>query len=142
MDFKIKKILFSVGRLLTAFIYFWVVADRVSLLGPVGSHGVVWGNFDSFLSFTHHLNPWAPRWFSDILGYAVSFVEFILAVFLLANYKIKESKIVSVTLLTSFLVSMLLFGDFDELTFFTNFTIAMLFISLMMLAELLKTRSD
>ena len=103
---NLRKNLVIVTRLMLAVIYFWVVADRLGLLGKAGNMGVVWGNFDSFLDYTATLNPWMPRAVSDILGYVATIIEIILGVLLMTGIRLKEASLVSASLLIIFTLSM------------------------------------
>ena len=129
------KFLTIIVRVLLSITYLWVVADRLSLLGPVGTAGVVWGDFDTFLNYTASLNPWFPREFSNILGYIATVLEVILGFFFLFGLRLKETSIVSVLLLMSFIVSMTfslgLMQALDFIIFTVVITAASLFIYFM-----------
>lgn len=104
MNLNIVSLLFL--RLALAGSYLSAVADRFGLWGKFGEPGVVWGNFESFLGYTQFLNPWAPASLSNFLGYTVTGLEVILAVFLIFGMKIKITSLVSFSLLVIFSLSM------------------------------------
>ncbi|MDD0854336.1 hypothetical protein HBN50_14585 [Halobacteriovorax sp. GB3] len=124
---NLRKNLVIVTRLTLAVIYFWVVADRLGLLGKAGNMGVVWGNFDTFLDYTATLNAWMPRAVSDILGYLATIIEIVLGVLLMTGIRLKEASLVSASLLIVFTLSMVVsLGISSSLDFiiFTLITIA------------------
>lgn len=110
------KIVLSI-RILLAMTFFWVIADRMSILGTVETPGVVWGNFESFLNYTAQLNYWMPRILSDILGYVVTLVEFILAVGFLIGKRLKEISLISIFLFITFLLSISFAFGFEAIDF-------------------------
>lgn len=120
-----RKYTFILTRALLAITFLWVVADRLSLLGPAGNNGVVWGNFETFLEYTATLNPWFPRGLSDVLGYFVTILEVILAVFLIVGIRVKESSIVCIALLITFTLSMTFSIGIKEALDFIIFTIVL-----------------
>ncbi|MFG1499400.1 MauE/DoxX family redox-associated membrane protein [Halobacteriovorax sp. XZX-3] len=120
MCFK-KALLIS--RYLLAITYLWVVADRLSLLGPAGNMGVVWGDFDTFLSYTASLNPWFPKKVSYFFGYIVTIVEVLLAVFFIFNVRLKETFLASFILLVTFTFSMIFSVGFEQAYDFIIFTV-------------------
>jgi hypothetical protein len=119
----IKKSTFLFIRILLAITFLWVVADRLSLLGPAGNTGVVWGNFENFLDYTATLNPWFPRALSDFLGYLVTIVEVLLAVLLVSGIRLKEASLTSFALLNVFILSMIFSIGFKESFDFIVFTV-------------------
>ncbi len=50
----------SMLRLPLAFAFLDAVADRLGLLGLVGSPGVAWGDFRHFIDYTAQINPFLP----------------------------------------------------------------------------------
>ncbi|OIQ19561.1 MAG: hypothetical protein BM556_03490 [Bacteriovorax sp. MedPE-SWde] len=122
---KFRKYTFILTRALLAIIFLWVVADRLSLLGPAGNNGVVWGNFETFLEYTATLNPWFPRGLSDVLGYLITILEVILAVFLIVGIRMKETSIVCIALLITFTLSMTFSIGIKEALDFIIFTIVL-----------------
>lgn len=124
---NLRKNLVNATRFTLAVIYFWVVADRLGLLGKAGNMGVVWGNFDTFLDYTATLNAWMPRAVSDILGYVATIIEIILGLLLMTGIRLKEASLVSASLLFIFTLSMAVsLGVSSALDFiiFTLITIA------------------
>ncbi|EQC47628.1 MauE/DoxX family redox-associated membrane protein [Bacteriovorax sp. Seq25_V] len=120
MSFKIFVI---VCRFFLATTYLWVIADRLSLLGPAGNMGVVWGNFETFLNYTASITPWFPKQLSYVLGYVATIVELVLAIFFVFNIKLKETFLASFLLLVTFTISMIFSLGFKQAYDFIIFTI-------------------
>lgn len=121
----IKKSIFFSIRILLAIIFLWVVADRLSFLGPAGNTGVVWGNFENFLDYTATLNPWFSRALSDFLGYLVTIIEVVLAFLLVSGIRLKEASLASFALLVVFTLSMIFSVGFKEAFDFIVFTVVL-----------------
>lgn len=120
----LKKALLVI-RYLLAITYLWGVADRLSLLGPAGNMGVVWGDFDTFLSYTASLTPWFPESISYFFGYIVTIVEVLLAVFFIFNVRLKETFLASFLLLITFTFSMIFSVGFEMAYDFIIFTVVL-----------------
>lgn len=130
-----------VTRYFLAITYLWVIADRLSLLGPAGNMGVVWGNFDTFLSYTASLNPWFPKEISYFLGYAVTIIEFLLAIFFIFNIKLKETFLASFLLLVTFTFSMIFSVGFEQAYDFIIFTVILALLNGYIFWKLKQTKS-
>jgi len=135
---NLKSNFLLVTRFTIAFTYLWVVADRLSFLGPAGEMGVVWGNFESFLEYTASLNPWFPRSISDILGYIVTVLEVILALLLISGIRLKETSLISLLLLVVFTLSMTFSIGFINAIDFIAFTLVLAAASGFIFVESLK----
>jgi thiosulfate dehydrogenase (quinone) large subunit len=92
-------------RLALSFGFLSAVADR---LGWWPKEVSAWGDFDSFLSYTASLVPWAPSNFIPFIGSCVTILEAILGLFLLLGFKTKLTAQVSGFLLLIFAFSMTL----------------------------------
>lgn len=125
-------------RILLAVIYLWVVADRLSFLGGTDTMGVIWGNFESFLSYTHTLNPWFSRDISDFLAYFVTFLEIVIALLLLSGIRIKEAALSSLLLLIIFTLSLILSQGFMPALDFIIFTLVLAIASGLLYLETIK----
>ena len=119
----VRSGIFLIIRLTLAAIYLWVVADRLSLLGPAGNPGVVWGNFETFLDYTATLNPWFPREISDVLGYLATAIEVLLAVLLIIGFRLDYASLLSFGLLMAFASSLVLAIGPVETAGFVAFTV-------------------
>jgi len=86
------------------------VADRFGLWGAPGDAGVAWGNYESFLTYTKHLNAWAPDFLISTLGGLATALEIVLALCLLTGFKRNYAALVSGGLLSLFASSMI-FAD-------------------------------
>lgn len=123
-------------RFLLAFIYLWVVADRLGLLGPAGNMGVVWGDFDTFLAYTASLNPWFPTSISHLLGYIATLAEIALAILLAMNIRLKETFLASFGLLTAFALSMIFSLGLGKAMDFIVFTVILALVCALMVWKL------
>ncbi|MDB4919355.1 hypothetical protein [Mucilaginibacter sp.] len=67
------------------------VMDRIGLIGPYGSHGVSWGDWKHFVSYTHTLVPFASGSITNIMALLATIGEGVFAVCLIVGFKIKEA---------------------------------------------------
>ncbi|GAA4278194.1 DoxX family protein [Aquimarina mytili] len=67
-----------------AFSFLSAVADRLGLWPEEIS---AWGNWANFLVYTKLLNPWFPDSFINPIGIVVTFIEVLLAIFLIIGFK-------------------------------------------------------
>ncbi|MEC9282863.1 MAG: hypothetical protein VX642_09135 [Bdellovibrionota bacterium] len=128
-----KKIAPFLLRLSLAASFISAVADRLGLWGTNNEAGVVWGNMQAFLEYTHYLNFWMSRSVSDALGYIATVAELILAILLILGYNLRLTALFSFLLLSSFATSMILSGGFKgplDYSVFTAATAALLLFSL------------
>lgn len=79
------------------------VADR---FGWWGKDHAVWGNWNSFLEYTHSINPWVPGYAIPALAVLATAAEIILAIFLLIGFKTERSAQLSGWLLLLFALAM------------------------------------
>ncbi len=79
------------------------VADRLGLWPAAVS---AWGNFDTFLTYTGTLAPWAPTSLLPALGWAVTVIEMVLGIWLILGFKTKLTAQLSGLLILTFGVSM------------------------------------
>lgn len=121
---NINKLSLLFLRFALAGSYLSAVADRLGAWGKAGEPGVVWGNFDAFLSYTQFLNPWASVSISNILGYMATGFEIILGLLLIIGFKIKITSIVSFGLLMLFALSMIFTGGIKGVFDYSVFTAA------------------
>lgn len=75
-------------RLALAAGFLSAVADRFGLWGPPGSANVAWGNWQHFLNYVAVLNGYAPAWFVPILGFIATIAEVVIAIGLLAGWRL------------------------------------------------------
>ena len=93
-------------RMALAIGFLSAVADRLGFWGSAGSTNVAWGNFENFEHYVLYLNPYLNSSFVTIVSWVVTLLEILFALFLLFNYFIKETALLSALLLLSFAVSM------------------------------------
>lgn len=89
-------------RLALATAYLSSVASRFGLWGD----GMGWGNFENFLKYTGKLLPFVPTAFIPVFGWTATVAETALAVLLIFGYRLKETAILSGTMLIVFAVCM------------------------------------
>jgi thiosulfate dehydrogenase [quinone] large subunit len=89
-------------RLALAAAYLSSVADRFGLWGAE----VGWGNFANFLDYTAKLNPFLPLSFIPAIGWIATILETSIAVFLILGFRIRETALVSGSLLILFAIGM------------------------------------
>jgi hypothetical protein len=82
------------------------VADRFGLWGPPGTPGVAWGAFGPFLAYTGKLLWYLPAGLVPAAGWAATVLEVVLAVGLLAGFRLPMFAFASGVLLVVFAVSM------------------------------------
>jgi len=83
-----------------AFIY--AVLDRIGWLGPADGKNIAWGNWESFLEYTHTLLPIFNRTLSDIFGWIATIAEVLFGVLLIIGYKTKLAALGSFAILLGF----------------------------------------
>lgn len=86
--------------------YLSAVADRFGLWGPPGAPGVAWGAWEPFVAYTGTLNAYAPAALVPILASAATLAEIVLAVALIAGWRLRTIALASAALATSFAVAM------------------------------------
>lgn len=82
------------------------VADRFGLWGQPGSPHVAWGSFENFTNYTATLNWFVPASLIPAVAWIATILEFVLAIFLVIGFKIKETAFASGILLTLFFLTM------------------------------------
>jgi putative oxidoreductase len=85
------------------------VADRIGWLGPPGSNGVSWGNWDNFAAYTNTLLPFLNRPMASIMGLLATIAEIFIGVFLIIGYKTRIAAFAGFTLTLTFAVCMAIF---------------------------------
>lgn len=100
MNNKIIKLFL---RIAISFGFLSAVADRFGIWSKEVS---VWGNWDSFLSYTQLINPWIPNSLIPTIGFLATATEIIFAVFLIIGFKTELFGKLSGFLLLLFALSM------------------------------------
>lgn len=67
------------------------VIDRLGLMGPYGSNGVIWGDWKHFVAYTHTLVPFASGSITNIMAFIATIGEGVFAVCLIIGFRIKEA---------------------------------------------------
>lgn len=83
------------------------VADRLGIWPAEISS---WGNWESFITYTAYLNPWAPEMMVVALGIIATAAEVILAIMLLVGFKTRWAALLSGGLMLTFALAMTLAG--------------------------------
>jgi putative oxidoreductase len=63
------------------------VADRLGWLGLAGQHGVSWGNWANFVSYTNTLMPFLERPVANVMAWLATIAEIVIGILLLLGYK-------------------------------------------------------
>lgn len=82
------------------------VADRFGLWGPPGSPNVAWGDWSHFLDYVATLNRFAPAAIIPVLGWIATIAEVVIAIGLLAGWKLREFAAAAGLLLLLFALAM------------------------------------
>lgn len=93
-------------RLALASAFLSAVADRFGIWGVPGEKLVAWGNFQNFISYTGHLNPWLPKSLVPVMAWAATILEILFAIFLIVNIRIVVIAFLSGVLLLLFALAM------------------------------------
>ncbi len=88
------------------------VADRLGWLGPAGQHGVSWGNWDNFVTYTNTLLPFISRSWADRMGLLATLAEVGIGILFLIGYKVRWAAIAGCLLTLTFALCMALFLGF------------------------------
>jgi len=78
------------------------VLDRIGWLGAPGQANIAWGNWESFLQYTHTLLPFLSRPISDVMGFIATAGEALFGLLLMIGYQTRQSAIGSFLLLLLF----------------------------------------
>lgn len=96
------------ARFAIAFGFLSAVADRFGLWTPLlGSENVVWGNMESFTTYTGVLLPWVPKFLLPLFAWTATIAETVLGILLLIGFKMRLTALLSGILLLMFAFSML-----------------------------------
>jgi len=82
------------------------VADRFGLWGAPGDPGVVWGNWENFIAYTHTLNSFVSQSVAAILGVLATFFEITFGFLLIFGFKTKYAALGTFLLMMLFVISM------------------------------------
>ncbi|MCH8034468.1 MAG: DoxX protein [Bacteroidetes bacterium] len=93
-------------RLALGVTFLSAVADRFGLWGGPGENLVAWGNFKNFLDYTALLNPYFPSIMVPVIGWIVTIAEIALGVALIIGFRVRETALISGTLLLCFAIGM------------------------------------
>ena len=97
------------ARLSLAAAYLSACADRFGLWGPSGTPGVDWGSMGGFYLATAALVPYVPEGLVPALAWAVTILEFVLAMLFVVGVQLKWTSLASGLLLLVFAMSMTVF---------------------------------
>jgi putative oxidoreductase len=88
--------------------FIYAVLDRVGLAGAAGQPNIAWGNWTSFLDYTHVLMPVLSKPLSDAMGLVATIAEVLFGVLLIAGFKTRLAAIGSGLLTLAFALSMVI----------------------------------
>jgi putative oxidoreductase len=86
--------------------FIYAVLDRVGVAGAAGQPNIAWGNWSSFLDYTHVLLPILPKGLSDTMGLLATIAEAVFGLMLIIGYRIKWAAVGSGLLMLVFAVAM------------------------------------
>jgi len=98
------------------------VADRLGILGPLGTGNVEWGNWESFIDYTTLLMPFLERSAVNVMGGIATFAEFAIGILLILGYKTKYAAIAGAILTLIFISAMTVFIGIQKPINFGVFT--------------------
>lgn len=82
------------------------VADRFGFWGNPGDAGVVWGNWQNFVTYSNSVNSFVPESLGEILAIFATALEIILPLLLIIGYKTRQVAFLSGLLLLTFAFAM------------------------------------
>ncbi|HKG07971.1 MAG TPA: hypothetical protein VKB19_16005 [Pedobacter sp.] len=100
------------------------VLDRTGYFGVAGSPNVIWGDWTSFVGYTHLLMPYLTLDVAGYFGLAATLLEILLAVMLISGYKTRYAALGSFALTLIFAGSMMFFLHFRAPFNFSVFTVS------------------
>ena len=84
------------------------VADRIGFWGAPGGTNVTWGEFPAFVKYTAQVNSFLPADFAPVLAWAVTAIELLLGLALIAGIRMRITATASGALLLLFALAMTL----------------------------------
>lgn len=96
----------TMQRLLLGAAFLQAVSDRLGLLGPPGSPGIVWGDFAHFIHYTARVNSFMPVTIIPSLAVLATIAEIFLGLALVVGIRISAAAIGSFILLFLFATAM------------------------------------
>ncbi len=85
------------------------VIDRLGLMGPHGSSGVAWGDWEHFIDYSNTLMPFLDRPLANVMGLVATISEVVFGVCLIVGLKIKQMALGAAALTLGFGLSMAIF---------------------------------
>jgi uncharacterized membrane protein YphA (DoxX/SURF4 family) len=95
-----------VVRVAIALGFAFSVADRFGLLGPVGTPGVSWGDWNHFVAYTHSVNAFLPASAAPVLASLATACELGLTVTLLLGLGIRAAALGAAALTLTYAIAM------------------------------------
>jgi putative oxidoreductase len=108
------RLLARAARLWIAVDFAYSIADRFGLLGPYGSLGVSWGNWQNFVTYTRFLNGSLPVAAAPFLAVAATLYETALTVTLALGIYSRFSLMATSVLTAIYVVTMSVAGGFQS----------------------------
>jgi uncharacterized membrane protein YphA (DoxX/SURF4 family) len=93
-------------RLALAAAFLSAVADRFGIWGPPGAEGVAWGSVPKYEEYVALLNWFLPPSLISPVGWAATIAEVVLAIGLIAGWRLRWFALAAGLLLTTFAVAM------------------------------------
>ena len=89
--------------------FLWPVMDRLGWLGAPGSGTVAWGDWDSFVTYTNTLIPFANREMTYVMALTATVAEIVFGICLIVGYKTRLVALGSAALTLIFAFCMAIF---------------------------------
>ncbi|NJI73255.1 DoxX family protein [Sphingobacterium kitahiroshimense] len=100
------------------------VMDRLGYFGAPGETNVIWGNWTSFVAYTHQLMPYVDLKTASFFGFLATAIEIICGILLLVGYKVRYAALASFGLTFIFAISMMFFLHFRAPFNFSVFVVS------------------
>lgn len=104
--------------------YLSAVADRFGLWGQPGAPRVIWGAWEPFVTYTGKLNGYAPPALVAFLAIAATAAEILIAIALLAGWRVRVVALASAAMAATFALAMTLSLGVKAPLDFSVFTVA------------------
>lgn len=108
-------------RIALASAFLSAVADRLGMWGPPGAPGVAWGAWEPFVQYVGYLNWFLPASMHNLIAWVATIVEVVIALGLLAGWRLRSFAFASGILLLMFALAMIftdgIKGPFDYSVF-------------------------
>lgn len=106
---RVRSIAFAL-RVIVGLAFLEAVCDRFGFLGPPGSPGVAWGNFNRFIAYTGQVNSFMPHAVIPALAVVATVFEILFGFTMLLGIRVRLASLGSAILLCLFGTAMTVSG--------------------------------